>query len=72
MSKITQMTIILPSAIRLSSTQKEESQHLNGRICKGFVAKVTFDIGHEEIVIGEKWGVGAPGGGNKMSRGKKT
>lgn len=44
------MPIILPSAIRVSDTQKEESQHLN-RICKGFVAEVTLNIGPEEIVI---------------------
>jgi len=44
------MPIILPGAIRVSDTQKEDSQHLN-RICKGFVAEVTFNIGPEEIVI---------------------
>lgn len=49
MSRITQGPAVLPSAIRVSNIQKEESQHLSGRIYKGFVAEITFNIGLKKL-----------------------
>lgn len=45
---------------------------MNGKIYKAFVTEVTFKIGPKEIVIDQKWGEGAPDGGDRVSRGKKT